>query len=101
MIASSTNPSAAPAKMIRSRLRIWADESIAAVVAPSFGVNVTGFWSGRRTTTFSPNDDCTCASSCWSITFTSTPSACSFATSSSSSLTPLVTLSRSMRPWTP
>ena len=35
-----------------------------AVVTPSSGVNVTGFWSGSVTTTDRSNDDRICASSC-------------------------------------
>ena len=82
MIASTAKPAVATKKTIRSVLRTLDDASTAAAVAPGFGVKVTAGWPGSLTTTRSLKDDCTCARSCWSIAFTSTPRAVNFATSS-------------------
>ena len=68
---------------------------------PDSDVNVTGFCSGSLTITCSVNDDWIWARSCWSMTFTSTPNAPSFATSSASSAIRALAPGISMRPCTP
>ena len=67
---------------------------------PVLGANVTAARPGSFTTTLRPNDDRIWASSCWSMTFTSTPNAPSFATSSASSATPALAPETSILPLT-
>jgi len=101
---------AATRNRIRSVLRTLDDASTFATPGvdgslpacfPGSDENVTGFCSGNLTITCSVNDDWIWARSCWSMTFTSTPNAPSFATSSASSAIRALAPGISIRPCTP